>query len=153
MLSFGFSLDIKPVVPWDVPGHHDETPLSVPSWVSQDDELKVVKLTQLARESLVRHIQNGKLAPLYTSKNDGLEGSIMSINQVLSQDPRATNTNRPNKRGTQKVAAMNDLYEIVFCSIIVHFSVSTDGVLVEDITELDLTNVPHVDGIPILQDR
>jgi hypothetical protein len=145
--------DIKPVVPWDIPGHHDNVPLSVPSWVSQDDALRKVEFSQLARRSLQECLDKGKLAPLYTSTNDGLEMSMKSIAEVLAQDPRATNTNSSNKRGSQENATNTDAYLIVFCSIELHFKVSTDGVLVEDITEFDFTNVPHVDGIPVLLDR
>ncbi|KAL3803098.1 hypothetical protein ACHAWO_010664 [Cyclotella atomus] len=145
--------DIKPVVPWDVPGHHDKVPLFVPSWVSQDDALQTVKFTPLAKEALEKHVRNGKLSPLYTSKNDGLKGSINSITEVLAQDPRASNTNSPNKRGSKEGAVKNDVYLIVFCNVEIHFRVSADGVLVEDVTELDLANLEHVDGIPILIDR
>lgn len=145
--------DIKPVVPWDMPGHHDKVPLSVPSWVSQDDALQAVNFTALARESLQKHIRNGKLASLYTTKNDGLETSINSITEVLAQDPRATNTNSSNKRGSKDGTAKNDTYSIVFCMVEIHFRVSSEGVIVEDITELDLEGVEHVDGIPILIDR
>ena len=142
-----FFTDIKPVVPWDLPG-----PLSVPSWVSADDALQTVNFSPLAKGSLERHIQNGKLAPLYTSKNDGLEASIQSISEVLAQDPRATNTNSSNKRGSKETTSKSIAYIIVFCSVEIHFRVANDGVYVDDITELDLTNVPHVDGIPILLD-
>ncbi|KAL3777153.1 hypothetical protein ACHAWO_006588 [Cyclotella atomus] len=79
--------DIKPVVPWDVPGHHDKVPLSVPSWVSQDDALQTVKFTPLAKEALEKHVRNGKLSPLYTSKNDGLKGSINTTEQFYTASP------------------------------------------------------------------
>jgi tRNA-Thr(GGU) m(6)t(6)A37 methyltransferase TsaA len=145
--------DIKPVVPWDVPGHHDKVPLMVPSWVSQDDALQAVKFTPLAREALEKHVRNGKLSPLYTTKNDGLEGSIKSITEVLAQDPRASNTNSSNKRGSKDETAKNDAYLIVFCNVEIHFRVTTNDVLVEDVTKLDLETLEHVDGIPILIDR
>jgi tRNA-Thr(GGU) m(6)t(6)A37 methyltransferase TsaA len=145
--------DIKPVVPWDLPGHHDNVPLSVPTWVSADDALSTVNFTPLSRESIKTHIRNGKLAPLYTTRNDGLEACINSISQILGQDPRATNTNSTNKRGSKEATANSDIYRIVFCSVEILFRVSTNGVLVEDVVELDLQNVLHVDGIPILQDR
>ncbi|KAL3797497.1 hypothetical protein HJC23_009861 [Cyclotella cryptica] len=145
--------DIKPVVPWDIPGHHDNLPLTVPAWVSQDDALQKVEFTSLARDSLETHIRSGKLDPLYTFQNDGLFSSIDSICEVLAQDPRASNTNSSNKRGTKETTTNSDVYRFVFCSVEVLFRVSATGVVVEDITELDLNNVPHVDGIPVLLDR
>lgn len=139
-------------MPWDLPGHHDDLPLSVPEWVSQDDALQTVNFTQQARVSLERHICNGRLSPLYTFKNDGLEASIQAITEILAQDPRATNTNNANKRGSKEGEA-SKTYMLVFCSVQIHFRVSNTGVIVEDITEIDLRNVLHVDGIPILIDR
>merc|ERR1711862_1080423 len=90
--------DIKPVVPWDLPGRHDKIPLSVPDWVSQDDELKSVKLTSLAKASLELCMKCEQLAPLYTQESDGLEEATKTICEILAQDPRASNSNGPNKR-------------------------------------------------------
>lgn len=118
--------------------------------MSQDDALQTVKFSRMAKVSLEEHVRNGKLAPLYTSKNEGLEASIQSISEVLAQDPRATNTNSLNKRGSKETTAKSTAYMIVFCNVKIHFRVAIDGVHVDEITELDLTNVPRVDGIPIL---
>ncbi|KAL9181711.1 hypothetical protein ACHAXT_012054 [Thalassiosira profunda] len=143
--------DVKPCVPWDLPGHHDNIPLSVPSWVSQDDELKKVSFTSNAEESLERCVARGKLAPLYTSKNGGLAGATKTIEEVLAQDPRASNSNGPNKRGSVSNSnADNDIYNMLFCSTEVSFYMQEDGVTVENITELELDTVERVDGIPIL---
>lgn len=76
--------DVKPVTPWDVPGHHDGAKLIVPSWVSQDDELESVEFTPLAREQLMKLVHEGKLAPIY-SKKDGLDDAIKTIQEVLAQ--------------------------------------------------------------------
>lgn len=140
-------------MPWDIPGHHDNLPLTVPTWVSQDDALQKVEFRPLARDSLESHIRRGKLAPLYTTQNDGLCSSINSICEVLAQDPRASNTNCSNKRGSKETTINSDVYRFVFCSVEVLFRVSATAVVVEDITELDLYSVPHVDGIPVLLDR
>ncbi|KAL7541365.1 hypothetical protein ACHAXR_010842 [Thalassiosira sp. AJA248-18] len=142
--------DIKPCVPWDVPGYHDKVPLTVPTWVSNDDELKSVKFKTRARESLEECIGRGKLAPLYTCKNDGIEDATNTIREILAQDPRASNSNGPNKRGS--TTHNNDVYKIVLCSVEVEFRVGSDGVSVENVCDLDLKGVERVDGIPILWD-
>ena len=100
--------DVKPCVPWDIPGYYTDknvsisgcsvsdkdvpSALKVPSWVSQDDTLQSVQFTTLAKESLIQCIQNHKLAPLYTMKNDGINGAIETMCQILAQDPRASNS-------------------------------------------------------------
>mmetsp|Transcript_19480 Transcript_19480/g.41082 ORF Transcript_19480/g.41082 Transcript_19480/m.41082 type:complete len:389 (-) Transcript_19480:165-1331(-) len=151
--------DIKPCVPWDIPGHHDRAPLSVPNWVSQDDELKLVKFSPKAKEGLEQCLQDGnKLAPLYTLENDGLAGATNAICEILAQDPRASNSNGPNKRGSSTSSSgyshSNDIYKMIFCSVEVEFRVSGEGVNVENISSgLDLDSVEHVDGIPILLDN
>jgi len=155
--------DVKPCVPWDLPGHHDKVPLSVPNWVSQDDELKSVQFSPKARESLEECIRKGKLAPLYTRKNDGMEDASNTIREILAQDPRASNSNGRNKRGSTSGGSSstpetayshdNDVYKMIFCAVEVEFRVGSDGVTVENVCgDLDLENVEHVDGIPVILD-
>lgn len=154
--------DVKPCVPWDLPGHHDEIPLSVPTWVSNDDELESVKFSTQAEESLVRFVGSGKLAPLYTCKNNGVDDAMKTIREILAQDPRASNSNGPNKRGSTASPSSssstayshkNDMYKMLFCSVEVDFRVGGDGVTVENVCVVDLDSVEHVDGIPILLER
>jgi tRNA-Thr(GGU) m(6)t(6)A37 methyltransferase TsaA len=138
--------DVKPVVPWDQPGHHDGSKLVVPSWVSQDDELKSVEFTTVAREQMTNLVKDGKLGPVY-SKQNGLDDAIKTIQEVLAQDPRASNTNT-NKRGSESA---NNVYSILFASVEVQFRVgSNDGVVVENVIDVDLARAEIVDGIPVL---
>ncbi len=158
-LSNYFGLDVKPCVPWDIPGHHDKVPLAVPTWVSQDDALQNVEFTTVARESLAKHVKEGKLAPLYTANNSGTEGAMATIAEVLAQDPRASNSNGKNRRGSKiKVTPMDsaaeregvDNYKILFCNVQIEFMVSNSGVIVRNLTHLDLDSVQYVEGIPVL---
>ncbi|KAL7464796.1 hypothetical protein ACHAXS_005130 [Conticribra weissflogii] len=151
--------DVKPCVPWDIPGHHDKVPLAVPTWVSQDDALQNVEFTTVARESLAKHVKEGKLAPLYTANNSGTEGAMATIAEVLAQDPRASNSNGKNRRGSKiKVTPMDsaaeregvDNYKILFCNVQIEFMVSNSGVIVRNLTHLDLDSVQYVEGIPVL---
>ena len=178
--------DVKPCVPWDIPNvskiespsllnpllyielpsqspllyliFFSQLPLEVPTWVSQDDELESVKFSPKAEESLEVCLQNGKLAPLYTVDNNGFEGATQSICEILAQDPRASNSNGPNKRGSSSsltssstaYSHKNDTYKMLFCSVEVLFRVGGEGVIVENVTAMDLKGVQHVDGIPIL---
>ncbi|KAL7443472.1 hypothetical protein ACHAXM_012133 [Skeletonema potamos] len=141
--------DVKPVVPWDQPGHHDGSKLIVPSWVSQDDELKSVEFTTVAREQMRNLVKDGKLGPV----RYGLDDAIKTIQEVLAQDPRASNTNT-NKRGSE---SGNNFYSILFASVEVQFRVgstegikSYDGVVVENVIDADLSGAKIVDGIPVL---
>ena len=68
-----FNIDIKPVVPWDIPGHFDDQKLSVPDWVSQDDALSTVSFTPEAESELERLVRYKKLAPLYTIESNSLD--------------------------------------------------------------------------------
>ncbi|KAK1735329.1 tRNA (adenine(37)-N6)-methyltransferase [Skeletonema marinoi] len=137
--------DVKPVVPWDEPGHFDGEKLKVPTWVSQDDELKSVAFSPSAREQMVKLVKDGKLAPVY-SKKTGLDDAIKTIQEVLAQDPRASNTNT-NKRGSESA---NKVYSILFASIEVQFRVDGDGVVVSEVMDADLSKAEIVDGIPVL---
>ena len=96
-------------------------------------------------------------------KNDGINGAIETICQILAQDPRASNSNGVNKRGTSSSLSSinksnndnkkeeNDIYKMIFCSVEIEFRVSDDGVTVENVNDnLDLNSLDYVDGIPIL---
>ena len=138
--------DIKPVVPWDEPGHFDGEKLKVPAWVTQDDELKSVQFSSAAREQMVKLVKDGKLAPVY-NKKDGINDVVKTIQEILAQDPRASNTNT-NKRGSE---CENKVYSILFASIEVQFRVGgNDGVVVENVMDADLSQAEIVDGIPVL---
>ena len=167
--------DIKPVVPWDIPGQYDSIPLAVPNYVSHDeDTIDNVEFTTKARESLEKCLRNGKLSPLYTAENNGLEEAIETICQILAQDPRASNSNGPNKRGSTSTSSSTALgtatstcssstyYKMLFCSVEIEFQVHNNNdddkngergvvVTVENVNgDLDLTSMDYVDGIPIL---
>jgi tRNA (Thr-GGU) A37 N-methylase len=112
--------DIKPVVPWDVPGYYvnqntncnsqnaseDSTSspiLRVPDWVSStEDVIDNVIFTMTAQEQLQQCIHHGHLAPLYTPDNDGMTGAVTTIQQILAQDPRSSHKGlKSNARGTK----------------------------------------------------
>ena len=151
--------DIKPVVPWDSPGE-----LSVPKWVSQDDQLKSAKFTPDAKEAFEMLHSRGHLSPLYV---DSLEEATKAVCEILSQDPRvkpidddvscpdicaltfhskASNSSGPNKRGSEGDA----IYTMLFCSVEITFRVDKGGVTVVRVQGIDLSRISHVDGIPIL---
>lgn len=155
--------DIKPCVPWDVPGHYDDKALSVPKWVSCDDELESVIFDPVALDALATCVHDGKLAPLYTANNDGIVGATETIREILAQDPRASNSNNSNKRGTSSSSSGRrhdniESYKMLFCSVEVEFRVDKvnggcrDGVVtvmnIRHYTDLDV--VKRVDGIPVL---
>lgn len=155
--------DIKPCVPWDVPGHYDGKAISVPKWVRCDDELDSVIFDPVALDALATCVHNSKLAPLYTANNDGIVGATETIREILAQDPRASNSNNSNKRGTSSLSLGRrhdnvESYKMLFCSVEVEFLVDKvndgcpDGVVtvmnIRDYTDLDV--VKHVDGIPVL---
>ena len=109
--------DIKPVVPWDVPGYYDDSTksddrsptsapvLRVPDWVSStEDVIDTVTFTTTAQDQLHQCIQDGHLAPLYTNDNNGLMGAISTIQQILAQDPRSSHKGlKSNARGSKVV--------------------------------------------------
>lgn len=107
--------DIKPYVPWDMPGYYQETTnnqqnsnkfdllefIKVPSWVIQQDEIQNVVFTEHATNQLRDVMQEGKLKPWYTNKNDGYNGAYLTIKQILAQDPRSSHKGlKSNARGT-----------------------------------------------------
>ena len=79
---------MKPVVPWDVPGHFDKQLLAVPDWVSQEDAHSIVTFTQEAEECIQYLIGRNNLAPHYVSSDDA-DDAKKAIQEILCQDPRA----------------------------------------------------------------
>eukprot|EP00553_Chaetoceros_curvisetus_P014940 CAMPEP_0204646664 /NCGR_PEP_ID=MMETSP0718-20130828/4854_1 /ASSEMBLY_ACC=CAM_ASM_000674 /TAXON_ID=230516 /ORGANISM="Chaetoceros curvisetus" /LENGTH=362 /DNA_ID=CAMNT_0051668967 /DNA_START=45 /DNA_END=1133 /DNA_ORIENTATION=+ len=133
--------DIKPVVPWDIPGHFDGEKLEVPSWVSQDDALSMVNFAKEAESNLETLIKYKKLAPLY-SPND-FDDAKEAIKEILAQDPRAA-----KKRG--KKDGSSDPYKVSFGSTQLEFIVEEKGkVEVVGIAEMELNDATFVDGIPL----
>jgi tRNA-Thr(GGU) m(6)t(6)A37 methyltransferase TsaA len=136
--------DIKPVVPWDIPGKFDDQQLCVPSWVSQDDALSKVSFSTEAEDQLAFLVGRKKLAPLYQLED--LEDAKLAVKEILSQDPRAAKT-----RGT--VGSITDPYTVTFGKIQLNFVVVDKGnVEVVGIEELRLDDATFVDGIPLAND-
>lgn len=137
-------IDIKPCVPWDIPGHYDGVPLSVPHWVGQDDALLQVDFTVKAKDSLRSLVSENRLAPLYTKDTDGFAATCRTLKEVLAQDPRAS-----TKRGavTKKEEPS---YRLVFGGTQVEFVVRASGVLVLEVQAVDFSDTSYVDGIPLV---
>jgi len=136
--------DIKPYVPWDFPGKFDASVLRVPNWVRQDDSVSNVVFTTKAESDMRRMISQNLLAPLYTSKNDGYEGALQTLKQVLAQDPRAS-----RERG-KTMLADSPAYKIIFCEIQVNFRVNKEEVNVFQVEQAHFRDEDFVDGIPLL---
>jgi tRNA-Thr(GGU) m(6)t(6)A37 methyltransferase TsaA len=133
--------DIKPVVPWDIPGHFDDEPLSVPKWVSQDDALSNVSFTTDAESELEFLIKRKMLSPLYAF--DELDIAKLAMKEILAQDPRAA-----KKRG--KIDNSSDPYSLSFGKIQIQFVVVDHGkVEVVKVSEMKLNNATFVDGVPL----
>lgn len=139
------SVDVKPVVPWDVPGYFDEHKLKVPPWVSQDDALSSVSFTKEAGANLTYLLKMKKLAPFYIAED--FHDAKEAIKEILSQDPRAA-----KKRG--KLSDMTEPYKVTFGSIVLKFIVEEQGkVDVIGMTELELDDsTVFVDGVPLARE-
>ena len=135
--------DIKPCVPWDVPGRFDGASLEVPEWVIQDDALREVLFTATAEDDLQRMIAKHQLAPFYTQINDGFQGAKKSLEQVLAQDPRAS-----YKRGTS-TQKEESTYKIIFVATEVEFLVKENLVEIVRLQERCFSESSYVDGIPL----
>lgn len=135
------------MVPWDIPGYVDHVPLIVPDWVREDDTVTCVSLSKDAELMLEHCVLEGKLAPLYTTENDGFATAKEAIKEVLAQDPRAR-----KKRGSIDTGD-ESCYKIVFCSIQIEFkAMSDDTIKVWRISEFNTTDATFVDGIPLYND-
>jgi len=151
-------------VPWDIPGHHDNDTIRVPSWVSQKDALPTVSITETAKHSLYRLMSapQNSLSPLYNIlssnkrkkqqklnpntkydkfQDDDFLAAQQTIKEVLAQDPRST-----HKRGTET----ESVYSFVLGKINIEFSIINNEVLVEDVKAINLDEYQYIDGIPLI---
>jgi tRNA-Thr(GGU) m(6)t(6)A37 methyltransferase TsaA len=156
--------DIKPCVPWDIPGGYLDSNkdrsadlMKVPSWVSQKDAITNVKFSEEAVRQLQAFVTEGRLTPLYTDENDGFEGAMQTLKEVLAQDPRSSHKGlKENARGT---AASNNSdktsngYRVIFGQCQVEFVVLEEqGVLVTELSPVDFDPNSYVDGIPLISE-
>ena len=132
--------DIKPCVPWDLPGRFDGLPLIVPDWVEDDDSLSRVSFSARAEDDLKAVLADNLMAPLYTIANNGFEGAIQTLQQVLAQDPRAS-----RKRGTSTPAS-DAPYIIVFCRTQIEFRVVGGNVDVITLYPAIINDTDFIDG-------
>lgn len=135
--------DIKPYVPWDMPGRFDGLPSKTPAWVEDDDSLSQVVFTATAESDLKDVISRQLMAPLYTSNNNGFEGAIETLKQVLAQDPRAS-----RKRGTSTHKSEAS-YKVAFCQTQVEFRVVDGSVEVIKLDGAIYNAGDYFDGIPL----
>lgn len=172
--------DIKPFVPWDVPGYsgtlqpssplnlqqQQQQQLKVPSWVSQRDEISQVTFTPEAAHQLEHMVHTKRLAPLYTTENDGYRGALQTLQEVLAQDPRSSHKGvKSNARGTTiptvssrsrdpKTAPLPpECYRLVFGQCQVEFVVlESEGVKVRSVTPIEFDPGSYVDGVPLMSE-
>jgi len=168
--------DIKPCVPWDIPGYHynssEQEPqtipkaLRVPSWVGQDDALQRVEFSQSAFQSLKSCVKDGLLQPLYTVENDGIAAAQNTLQEILAQDPRAS-----TQRGTTSTTTRQETYKVLFCQVEIQFIVTNHPHLDDDddnkihdslnpnnsasvhvvsVTPVNLDPASFVEGIPLM---
>ncbi len=138
--------DIKPCVPWDIPGNFDGDNLLVPDWVSQEDSLSNVSFTAQAETNLKTLMKEKILEPFYILSDGGFEDAKQAIKEVLAQDPRAAK--RRGKIDTEK--ALSDPYKVSFGSVQIEFLVEDKGIVkVVQVSEAMLDQCMYVDGIPL----
>jgi len=166
--------DIKPCVPWDVPGNFDSSNgkngsnitgpvFQVPDWVDQRDSIESVQFTESAQSSLRELVEEeNRLAPLYTTENDGLAAAQATLKEILAQDPRSSHKGlKVNRRGTSSApdTSKNDngsdkkMYSLVFGKLQVEFQVLSSGVQVEGIFPVDFDEDAYVEGIPLISEQ
>jgi len=146
--------DIKPCVPWDVPGypHQQEVShvLQVPDWVQQEDAIASVEFTTEAETSLEQMVTQGRLAPLYTDDNHGFEAAKQTLKEVLAQDPRSSHKGlKSNARGTK---SQDGSYRLIFGQCQVDFMVNETGVEVTQVSPIDFAPTAYVDGVPLISE-
>lgn len=150
--------DVKPCVPWDIPGyvHTGDNPspvsqLRVPEWVGQDDVIEKVLFTEealVAFQTLV--VRQRRLAPLYNGPDDLSEAKATLI-QILAQDPRSSHRGlKTNQRGT--TTDENEVYSLVFGKLQVGFQVLSWGVQVVQVAPADFDEDAYVEGIPLISE-
>lgn len=135
--------DIKPCVPWDVPGHWSGESLRVPEWVRQEDSLSKVVFSESAKTDLLAMIHQDRLRPLYNDDSEGFDAALKTLQEVLAQDPRASHT-----RGKATKHGAN--YSLVFCRSEVEFRVDHAEVLVLSLKGVDFHADCFVDGVPLV---
>ena len=149
--------DVKPCVPWDRPS----TLQRVPKWVSQDDAIASVHCSHKASAHLKKMVSEGRLAPLYTVDNDGYNGALQTLREVLAQDPRSSHKGiQDNARGTLSPLRITGgvldkrlkEYNFVFGQCQVEFVVVEEGVQVTDISAIDFDPESYVDGVPLVSE-
>ena len=172
--------DIKPCVPWDIPGHFsshtngssndnsNSVPATlddafwVPDWVDQKDAIATVTFTEQAETSLEQLIvDEQRLAPLYTKTNGGVQAARATLLEILAQDPRSSHKGlKVNQRGstTKTTHKTNDevdnkTYSLVFGRTQVEFQVLSSGVQVESVTPVDFDEDAYVEGIPLISEQ
>lgn len=153
--------DIKPCVPWDIPGYdasHNHTAAShlrVPDWVDQKDVIQNVQFTPQAEAALQDLLADGRLSPLYTVENDGARAAEATLKEILAQDPRSSHKGlKVNQRGTAlSNGAATNSYSLVFCQTQVEFEVLPRGVQVQKISAVDFADEAFVDGIPLISEQ
>jgi tRNA (adenine37-N6)-methyltransferase len=168
--------DIKPVVPWDIPGYSntnctlermDCTSLRVPDWVSgKEDVIECVSFSKMALQQLHDCISAGLFAPLYSDDADGIRGAQDLILQILAQDPRSSHKGlKQNARGTkvalpQQSPSENDVeitadasYSLILCQTKVSFAVIPSGCEVISIVPIEFEETQYVDGVPLVSER
>jgi len=137
--------DVKPCVPWDIPGfglsNCDSNVLIVPEWVSQQDALPQVEFTTHASAALKELMSTGNVVSQAYEKTE-FELVKSAIQEILAQDPRSG-----HKRGT----ATTDMpYNILFGSAQVEFVVESSGnVQVVGTRPAEFPEEAYVDGIPL----
>jgi tRNA-Thr(GGU) m(6)t(6)A37 methyltransferase TsaA len=168
--------DIKPCVPWDIPGYRGPNAtggtavpscLKTPDWVQQDDALARVEFRATADTGLQHMVSNGRLAPLYTGKkgSDGLAAARQTLREVLAQDPRSSHKGvKENARGSTVNKSVSGNgggddtgtgttapYKLIFGQCQVEFVVTPDNVVeVVDVTPIDFDPDTYVDGVPLI---
>jgi tRNA-Thr(GGU) m(6)t(6)A37 methyltransferase TsaA len=161
--------DIKPCVPWDIPGYcgpNAATGTSVPAclktpdWVQQDDALAKVDFLSAAVTSLQTMVAHGRLAPLYTVDNDGVAAAQQTLSEVLAQDPRSSHKGiKENARGSSESSSTATAsgtaaaapYKLIFGQCQVEFVVTQDNVVeVVAVTPIDFAAEDYVDGVPLI---
>lgn len=136
--------DLKPCVPWDVPGYGldtEENVLVVPEWVCQQDALSQVNFTTQASTALQEIMKRG-ISAVYEKSEYGLVKR--AIEEILAQDPRSGHT-----RGT--ASTQDKPYNIMFGSVRVEFVVKSTGLVqVVGIQQVEFPEEAYVDGIPLV---
>jgi tRNA-Thr(GGU) m(6)t(6)A37 methyltransferase TsaA len=140
--------DIKPVVPWDIPGFPAfRVPLTVPTWVEQDDVIPCVRFEIRALEGLRDAVHQGRLAPLYTNTNRGFEAAQQTLLEILAQDPRSSHKGvTGNGRGSSSEQA----YKLIFCETQVSFVCERQEVKVTEVQVIEFDKSQYVDGVPLI---